>query len=108
MTTNPFATLQSQSPPGSVDISFFIDCVIRTEQLERILENIRRVREPVLQTSPKDGYNSFNNVVPELRKKLGEFIASLPTELHWGISGLPSDYIYIVGFDSPKAASNAR
>ncbi|KAL7947827.1 hypothetical protein V8C42DRAFT_266054 [Trichoderma barbatum] len=108
MVKAPPVTTRYQSPVGSVDFSFFTNCVIRNEQLERILENIRRVREPILQTFPVDGYNSFHTVVPELRGKLSEFIKSLPAELRWGVSGLPSDYIYIVGFDQPRAASNAR
>lgn len=96
-----------QSPIGSIDFEFFINSVIHIEKLETILEKIRRVREPVLQGSPIDGYNSFHKVVPELREKLCVFIKSLPMELSWGVSGLPHDYIRISEFDKPRAASNA-
>ena len=108
MFETPLATVRYGSSSGSVELSFFIECVLHTEQLEKVLADIRRAREPVLKKGPRDGYNSFNDIVPELRRDLEEFIATLPEEPRWGTSGLPSDCGHLVGFESQKTFSNAR
>ncbi|KAL7808133.1 hypothetical protein V8C44DRAFT_366924 [Trichoderma aethiopicum] len=109
MVEAPSATnSQSASPLGSVDFSFFTECVVHTEQLEKILANIRRARESVLKPSPRDGYNSFNDIVPELLKNLGDFIATLPGEPQWGVSGLTRERGHRIGSESQKTFSNAR
>ncbi|KAL7916312.1 hypothetical protein GGI35DRAFT_32639 [Trichoderma velutinum] len=108
MSKSPLATSRYQSPAGSVDFNFFINCVIRAEELEKILENIRRSREPVLEPFTDDQYNQFDTIAPILREKLHEFIKLLPTELYWGVSGLPDEYVHIAEFNQPKATSNAN
>ncbi|KAL7953666.1 hypothetical protein V8C34DRAFT_48049 [Trichoderma compactum] len=108
MSKSPLPTRRYQSPAGSVDFSFFINCVLRAEELEKILEDIRKTREPVLERFPDGQYNQYAMIVPILCEKLLEFIKSLPMELGWGISGLPDEYVRIGNFNEPKATSNAN
>ncbi|KAK4077434.1 uncharacterized protein Triagg1_3766 [Trichoderma aggressivum f. europaeum] len=108
MSKSPLATRRYQSPAGSVEFNFFIKCVIYAEELETILGNIRKTREPTLERFPDGQYNQYDDIIPILHEKLHEFIKSLPEELGWGISGLPDDYVRIGNFNEPKATSNAN
>ncbi|KAJ4865187.1 hypothetical protein T069G_01717 [Trichoderma breve] len=108
MSKSPLATRRYQSPAGSVDFNFFINCVIRAEELEKILKDIRKTRESVLEPFTEDLYKQYATIVPILRGKLREFINLLPKELGWGISGLPDEYVRIGNFNEPKATSNAN
>lgn len=108
MSKSSLATRRYQSPAGSVDFNFFINCVIRAEELEKILKDIRKTREPVLEPFTEDLYKQYATIVPILRGKLREFINLLPKELGWGISGLPDEYVRIGNFNDPKATSNAK
>ncbi|KAL6790514.1 hypothetical protein J3E68DRAFT_410438 [Trichoderma sp. SZMC 28012] len=108
MSKSSLATRRYQSPAGSVDFNFFINCVIRAEELEKILKDIRKTREPVLEPFTEDLYKQYATIVPILRGKLREFINLLPKELGWGISGLPDEYVRIGNFNEPKATSNAN
>ncbi|KAL7822703.1 hypothetical protein V8C26DRAFT_436854 [Trichoderma gracile] len=96
------------TPTGSVDFNFFINCVAHTEQLEKLLADIRRGREPVLKTGSRHGHNRFSDMVTPLRKELGRFVAILPESLRWGASGLPNECVSLVGCESQKVFSNAR
>ncbi|PTB60488.1 hypothetical protein M431DRAFT_183382 [Trichoderma harzianum CBS 226.95] len=108
MGKSPLATRRYQSPAGSVDFSFFINSVIRAEELEKILKDIRKTREPVLEPFTEGLYKQYATIVPMLREKLREFIKLLPKELGWGISGLPDEYVRIGNFNEPKTTSNAN
>lgn len=108
MSKSPLATRRYQSPAGSVDFSFFINSVIRAEELEKILKDIRKTREPVLEPFTEGLYKQYATIVPMLREKLREFIKLLPKELGWGNSGLPDEYVPIGDVDQPKATSNAK
>ncbi|OTA01869.1 hypothetical protein A9Z42_0021950 [Trichoderma parareesei] len=99
---------QQGPPPSSVDFGFFIDCVAHTEQLEKLLADIRRAREPVLKVGSRDGYNQFDNIAAELHEDLDRFTATLPEALQWGVPGLPSGRVNLVGCRSLKDFSNAR
>ncbi|KAL6691899.1 hypothetical protein J3F84DRAFT_397387 [Trichoderma pleuroticola] len=108
MSKSPLATCRHRYPAGSVDFNFFINCVIRAEELENILGNICKTHEPILEPFPDDQYDQYAMMVPILRETLRKFVKSLPRELGWGISGLPDEYVRIGNFNDPKATSNAN
>ncbi|UKZ74206.1 hypothetical protein TrVFT333_001865 [Trichoderma virens FT-333] len=108
MSSAPSVITPGQLASGSVDFSFFTNCVNRIEELEKLLEKMRRVREPILEAAPNHGYNSFDTVVPELREKLREFVDSLTSDISWGVSGLPDEYIHMHEFEKLITASNAN
>ncbi|KAM0524860.1 hypothetical protein ACHAPE_000964 [Trichoderma viride] len=75
-----------QPPSGRIPFSFFTSCVAHCEELEKILQNMPKMRSHVLSGDPVSRYP---HNLAGLLEMLAKFQSVLPASLDWTTIGIP-------------------